>query len=73
MRRIGDRLDTEIPPIQAACRKNRSATEHMFAISGTKMVIERTVSAKNEITHLLLLDLTKAFDGINRKLLIENL
>ena len=73
MRRIGDRLDAEIPPIQAVCRKNRSATERMFAISGTKMVIERTVSAKNEITHLLQLDLTKAFDGINRNLLIENL
>ena len=70
MRRIGDRLDAETPPTQAVHRKSRSATENGFA---TKMVMERTVSAKNEITHLLLLDMTKTFDSISRKSLKEDL
>ena len=70
MRRIGDRQDGEIPPTQAAFRKHRSTAEHVFA---TKMVIERTISAKNDTSHLLLLDMTKAFDSINRQLLVEDL
>ena len=28
--RIKDRIDTEIPPSQAACRPNRSTTEQIF-------------------------------------------
>ena len=39
MERIGERIDNEIPPTQAACRKGRSTTEHVFS---TKLVIERT-------------------------------
>ena len=49
MRRIGDRLDAEVPPPQAAYRKCRSTTEHVFA---TKMVLERTISAiRNILDH----------------------
>ena len=40
MKRINSRLDTAIPISQAAYRKNRSTTEHVFA---TKLVIERTI------------------------------
>ena len=45
--------------------------EHAFA---TKVVIEQTIPPKNNgTTHLLLLDLTKAFDSINQKFSIEDL
>ena len=51
MCRIDDRLDAEISPTQAAHRKYRSVTEHLFA---TKMNIERKISVKNQTAHLLL-------------------
>ena len=51
MCRIDDRLDAEISPTQAAHRKYRSVTEHVFA---TKMNIERKISVKNQTAHLLL-------------------
>ena len=56
MMRIKDRLELEIPATQAAYRKGRSTTEHVFAC---KQVIERTISAKNETVHLILLDRAK--------------
>ena len=70
MNRIGERIDNEIPPNQAAYRRGRSTTEHVLA---TKLVIERTISAKNETVHLLMLDMSKAFDSVNRAMLIEDL
>ena len=70
MSRISDKIDKEIPPSQAAYRKGRSTTEHVFTC---KLVVERTLSAKKETTHLILLDMSKAFDSVNRKLLLEEL
>ena len=70
MDRVGSRLDHETPITQAAYRKERSTTEHVFA---AKMVIERTTNARNETLHLVLLDMSKAFDSIKRKDLIEHL
>lgn len=69
-KRTNSRVDAEIPIQQAAYRKGRSTTEHVFAI---KMVIERTLMAKNEESHLLLLDMSKAFDTMERKSLIQDL
>ena len=68
MKRIGERIDRETPPTQAAYRRGRSTTEHVFA---TKTVIERTLTSKNETVYLTLLDMSKAFDTIQRKTLIE--
>ena len=70
MNRIGNRIDAEIPQTQAAYRSGRSTTEHVFS---TNMVIERTISSKNEKIYLILLDMSKAFDSINRALLINDL
>ena len=69
MKRINSRLDSAIPISQAAYRKNRSTTEHVF---GTKLVIERTISSTDETLYLLLLDMNKAFDSIQRNTLIED-
>ena len=59
--RIKDRLETEIPPSQAAYKPNRSITEHVFT---SKLIIERTITARNESAHLIVLDTSKAFDSI---------
>ena len=70
MKRIEHTIDKEIPITQAAYRQKRLTTEHIFS---TKTVIERTISAKNETVYLILLDMSKAFDSINRKVLIDDL
>ena len=70
MKRINSRLDSAIPMSQAAYRKNRSITEHVFA---TKLIIERTISSTDETVYLLLLDMSKAFDSRQRNTLIEDL
>ena len=70
MKRINSRLDSAIPMSQAAYRKNRSTTEHIFA---TKLVVERTISSTNETVYLLLLDMIKTFNSIQRNTLIEDL
>ena len=68
--RIKDRLKVEIPPSQAAYRPNRSTTEHVFT---SKLIIERTITARNESAHLIMLGMSKTFDSVNRNQLIEDL
>ena len=68
--RTDKRIDKHIPIQQAAYRTGRSTTEHVFA---TKMIIERIMASRSEKIHLLLLDMSKAFDTINRKTLITEL
>ena len=68
--RVGSRLDHETPITRIAYRKERSTTEHIFA---AKMAIEQITNARNETLHLVLLDMSKAFDSIKRKDLIEHL
>ena len=70
MDQLCSRLDYETPLTQAAYRKERSTTEHVFA---AKMAIERTTNARNKTLHLALFDMSKAFDSIKRKDLTENL
>ena len=70
MKRIGERIDKEIPQSQAAYRKGRSTTEHVFS---TKLIIERTLTSKNETVYLIMHDMSKAFDSINRKTLLNDL
>ena len=70
MSRIKSKIDKKIPSTQAAYRKDRSTTEQVFTC---KLIAERTISAKNETVHLLLLDMSKAFDSVNRNTLIKDL
>ena len=53
-----------IPLSQAAYRKGRSTTEHVFAM---KILCEKAITSCDYSTHILLLDMTKAFDTINRE------
>ena len=68
--RIRDRVEAQIPPLQAAYRLNRSTTEHVFT---SKLITEKTITARNESAHLIMLEMGKAFDNINRNQLIEDL
>ena len=62
MKRINSRLYS-YP--QAAYHKNRSTTEFVFA---TKLIIERTISSTDETVYLLLLDMSKVFNSIQRNI-----
>ena len=64
IKRISDKIDSMIPLSQAAFRKGRSATEHVFAM---KILCKKTMTSCDYSTHILLLDMTKAFDTINRE------
>ena len=68
--RIKDRLEAEIPPSQAAYRQNSSTTEHVFI---SKLIIKRTITARNESAHLIMVGMSIAFHSINRNQLIEDL
>ena len=70
MERINERIDKIIPLSQAAYRKGRSTTEHIFS---TKLLIERTISSSNETIYLLMHDMSKAFDSVNRNILLNDL
>ena len=59
-----------MPPSQAAYRPNRSTTEHVFT---SKLIIEKTITSRDESAHLITLDMSKASDSINRNQLTEDL
>ena len=68
--RIRDRLEAEILPSQASYRRNRSTAKHVFT---STLIIERTITIRNESACLIMLDMNKAFDSINRDQFIEDL
>ena len=71
IRRISDRVFSEIIPVtQAAYRPGRSASELIFSF---KLLAEKAITAENYDIHLLMLDMSKAFDNIRRETLIEDL
>ena len=69
-KRTNTRIDAEIPPSQAAYRAGRSTTEHVFA---TKILCEKAITSTDFSIYLLLLDMSKAFDTVNRTQLIQSL
>ena len=69
-KRIANRLDSHIPASQAAYRHGRGTTEHVFAL---KILAEKAITADSYELHLLLLDMSKAFDSVKRVILFEDL
>ena len=67
--RIIDRIDREIPPSQAAYRAGRSTTRTCLR----QILAEKAIISKEYTIFLLMLDMSKAFDTVNRKLLLEDL
>ena len=62
--------DAEIHPSQAAYRPGRSTTEHVFT---TKMLPQKAITSQCYTMHFLVLDMSKAFDTVDRAILINNL
>ena len=69
-KRIVDKLDAEIPPSQAEYRAGRSTGEHVFE---AKVLMEKAIISSNYPIHLLMLDMSKAFDTVNRSMLMQEL
>ena len=68
LERLFDRFDKEISISQSAYRPGRSTTENVFAL---KMLCEKAVISQNYETNILLLDMSKAFDNVNRDALFR--
>ena len=68
--RIWDRLATKIPKSQAAYQEGRGTAEQVLAL---KLLIDKAITSSEYNIFILLLDMSKAFDTVNRKTLIEEL
>ena len=70
IRRIGRKIDENIPIEQAAYRSGRGTTEHTFAY---KLLAEKAITSQNYQVNVTLMDMSKAFDTVRRSSLIEDL
>ena len=70
LQRIWTRLSTKIPKSQAAYQKGRGTTEQVLAL---KILIDKALTTNNYDLYILLIDMSKAFDTVNRKLLLQKL
>ena len=70
IRRIGSRIDAVIPPSQAAYRSGRGTTEQLLTI---KLLAEKAAVTPNYETSILLMDMSKAFDRVERHTVLEDL
>ncbi len=70
IRRTHTRLNKKIPISQAAYRNGRSTTELIFSL---KVLAEKAVTSSSYEITVLLLDMSKAFDTVDRGLLFEDL
>jgi hypothetical protein len=68
--RIGSRVEQHIPHSQAAYQNKRSTTELVFAY---KILCEKAITSENYTAHILLMDMSKAFDTIDRNKLMNML
>ena len=68
--RIWDKMKTKIPPDQAAYQRGRSTTEQVFTI---KMLVEKAIVSQDYTIILLLIDMSKAFDTVERGKLLQQL
>ena len=59
-----------MPITQAAYRAGRSTTDNVFTF---KVLAEKAITSKDYETHLLMLDMSKAFDTVQRKSLFDEL
>ena len=66
--RCCDRMKKHISLSQAACQSNRSTTEQVFVI---KVLTEKSISSENYDIFLLLLNMSKAFDTVDQKKLMN--
>ena len=70
IRRIGDRILKEIPLSQAAYQAGRSTTEQVFVF---RSMFEKAITSNNYTIHILMMDMSKAFDTVKRNTLMSDL
>ena len=70
LERIYERIVQHIPQSQAAYKKGRSTTEQILTM---KILAERAINSKDNELTITLLDMSKAFDNINRENLMIDL
>ena len=68
--RIGEKLISVIPKSQAAYQSGRSTTEQVFVF---RSMAEKAISSNNYHTHILMMDMSKAFDTVKRDILLSDL
>ena len=70
IQRTWEKFATKIPLEQAAYQSGRSTTEQVFTV---KMLVEKAINASDYSIYILLLDMSKAFDTVDRKTLFKYL
>ena len=70
MDKIVDRVLQHIPQSQSAYQKNRSTTEQIFAF---KLLAEKAITSVEYNSYILLMDMSKAFDTVDRNTLLNDL
>ena len=70
MRRTWDRMQHLIPLSQAAYQAGRSTTEQVFAV---KALAEKAITSNDYTVHIIMLDMSKAFDTVDRGKLFKML
>ncbi len=70
IRRSNNKLSRKIPVTQAAYRNGRSTTELIFSL---KVLAEKAITSSSYQVTVLLLDMSKAFDTVDRGMLFEDL
>ena len=63
-------MSERVPKSQAAYQKGRGTTEQVLAL---KILIDKAITSTDYDLYILLLDMSKAFDTVNRKQLISEL
>ena len=67
--RTWEKLKSKIPPDQAAYQKGRSTTEQVFCL---KTMAQKAINTQNYNIIIMMIDMSKAFDTVNRSKLMEN-
>ena len=68
IKRSGSKIDARIPRTQAAYRAGRSTTEQAFVL---KILAEKAITAEDYQIIILLMDMSKAFDTVERENLLQ--
>ncbi len=68
LERCSVKFKEHIPNTQAAYQAGRSTTEHVFSI---KILAEKAITSSDYKLHILLLDMSKAFDTVRRGELLK--
>ena len=66
---IIDRLIEKKPPTHAAYRQERNTTEGVFA---AKFLTEKALTSKDHPIYLLLLNMSKAVEAVDRQVSLNN-